>query len=442
MNDDINDEELARSLREIEQRLPLERDEPVRAASSIGALRARRGMPSPSGRATLSLERVDGLLRWNYRRPPSKVGPRRARRGAVSFAGSNTVHEFRFQEVPPNLIIQKLVEFDGKLTPNQGLRRWTGSGAAAELEAIAAPDSTPRTLLFVHGTFSKSDVFFSELRSAPGWAELLATLKARYGQILAFDHPTLSVSPMLNALDLNHALGDYAGEFDVVCHSRGGLVVAWWLRLAKRNVRRVIFVGSPLEGTSLAAPARIKATLDYLSNFADTLSKVATVGSYVPPLAPVMTVVAGLMSIVGGVLTVGARTPIIDAGVAIVPGLMAQSKVANNQELLRLHQHAWPSTPTAYAVVSNFEPVDPDEPRWKFWKRWANPLGSAADVLADRLFDGPNDLVVDNNTMTRIVTAPFQAANVLTFDVKERVHHCNYFAQPKTVEAIGQWLAK
>jgi pimeloyl-ACP methyl ester carboxylesterase len=283
-------------------------------------------------------------------------------------------------------------------------------------------------------------MFLSEIRSAPGGPALLDALKTRYQQVLAFDHPTLSVGPILNALDLDRALGDYPGEIDVVCHSRGGLVVAWWLRLAKRNVRRVIFVGSPLEGTSLAAPARIKATLDYLANLADTLSKVATAGSYIPPLAPVMTVVAGLMGIVGGVLSVGAHTPLIDAGVAIVPGLMAQSKVANNQELLRLHQNAWPSAPATFAVVSNFEPVDPDVPIWKFWKRWANPLASAADALADTLFLGPNDLVVDDDTMTRIVAKPFPAANVLSFEAKDRVHHCNYFAQAKTVDAFRRWL--
>jgi pimeloyl-ACP methyl ester carboxylesterase len=65
----------------------------------------------------------------------------------------------------------------------------------------------------------------------------------------------------------------------VVCHSRGGLVASWLLRLAPLRVRQVVFVGSPLAGTSLASPYRLRAALDMLANVANALSLVGSAAS-------------------------------------------------------------------------------------------------------------------------------------------------------------------
>ena len=59
-----------------------------------------------------------------------------------------------------------------------------------------------------------------------------------------------------------------------------------------------------------------------------------------------------------------------------------------------------------------------------------------ADSVTDRLFPGPNDLVVDTESM-------HSAANVvdaLSFDKSEGVHHCAYFTQQKTLQKLGRWL--
>ncbi len=74
----------------------------------------------------------------------------------------------------------------------------------------------------------------------------LESARSAYGQVLAFDHPTVSVSPFLNALDLSRQLATTDAEIDVICDSRGGLVVRWWLDVLDRErtqVRRAVFFG-------------------------------------------------------------------------------------------------------------------------------------------------------------------------------------------------------
>jgi pimeloyl-ACP methyl ester carboxylesterase len=409
-------------------------DEP--RPESIGRRRARRGAPLvPTAR--LSLIRVDGVLRWSYRRPPRMVGRRRAGSTAFSPVGGTEVKAFDFREIPPNQVIKKLEELDLKLTPARGLRQWTKAG----LQPVQGPIKGKRVLLLVHGTFSKSDMFFTELAATPEGQKFLEQAASKYSAILAFDHPTLSVSPILNAMDLEDALAGTQATIDVVCHSRGGLVASWWMRMGKRKVDKVIFVASPLEGTSLASPPKLKATLDRLANIADGIEKTAgAVAGFVPPAAPLLAVSAGLMQVLGGALSLGAKTPLIDAGVVAIAGLAGQSAVENNPELIRLHRGKWLSSPRCFAITSDFEPGDPTAPWWAFWKSWKNPGLKLGDMAVDRVFAGPNDLVVDSGSMTRLLSAPLPQTDVCDFQTNNSVHHCNYFTQARTIEFITEKL--
>lgn len=436
-NLDPGDQVLADALDGIEKKLPMALEAPPRLKSeTIAGKRRRRGQPPPSRLATVLLVRSDGVLRWIYERPPSRMGPRRRSIRAARLVAATVVKEFSFMEVEPNHVVEQLVDLDRKLTPNQGMRRWE----KGQLEKVNGALGAGNALLFIHGTFSKSEVFFDELKATPEGRDFLDRASNAYKHILTFDHPTLSVSPILNAFDLDEALGGFRGRLDIICHSRGGLVAAWWLRAGKRKVDRMVCVGSPLEGTSLAAPARLKQSLDYFSNAAGAISTAArAVGAFVPPIAPIMEMAAGLMAVIGGILTFGARTPLVDAGIAIVPGLVAQSRVSNNQELFRLHREPWPSQPEIYAVRSDFEPGDPDVPIWQFWKRWNRPLLGIGDSFADRIFQVPNDLVVDDECMVR-AGAPLPSARIFSYPANDRVHHCNYFAQADTAKKMKTWL--
>lgn len=124
----------------------------------------------------------------------------------------------------------------------------------------AKPAATGRILLFVHGTFSKSEALFDQLNDPnfPAGRDFLGRALQHYAQVLAFNHPTISVSPLLNALDLARLLADTAADIDVVCHSRGGLVTRWWLEAFDRGPgrRRVVLVGSPF-AARVSLPHRV-----------------------------------------------------------------------------------------------------------------------------------------------------------------------------------------
>src|SRR5262249_46077537 len=159
--------------------------------------------------------------------------------------------------------------------------------------------------------------------------KLRADWASHYAAVLAFEHPTIAVSPFLNALDLAAALKPYGNlPVDIVCHSRGGLVALWWMHMVDRQDRqkRCIFLGSPLQGTSLANPAKLRSSLNLLANVGKL---VGDIGGTAGILALPMT----LIKVISSVIDAAASVPLLDAALAMIPGLSAQSRIDNNHEL-------------------------------------------------------------------------------------------------------------
>lgn len=103
-----------------------------------------------------------------------------------------------------------LFPFDDKVQPSVD-KQVTDANSLAGVEPL---------LLFIHGTASSSNGSFGKLANTEEWKQL----RTDYGQrILAFEHRTLSVSPIKNALDLLEVLPEGA-TLHLVSHSRGGLV--------------------------------------------------------------------------------------------------------------------------------------------------------------------------------------------------------------------------
>ena len=93
--------------------------------------------------------------------------------------------------------------------------------APCSLPAKAADDRP--YLVFLHGTLSSTWGSFGELWS-PERERELALLKSSYGdRVFGFEHATLAVSPLQNALDLASAL-PVGATVHLISHSRGGLV--------------------------------------------------------------------------------------------------------------------------------------------------------------------------------------------------------------------------
>ena len=79
-----------------------------------------------------------------------------------------------------------------------------------------------RSLLFLHGTFSNAASAYGSLANS----NFFDRAKALYGdRIFAFNHFTVSRTPEENARMLLEGLPDQHTTFDVITHSRGGLVL-------------------------------------------------------------------------------------------------------------------------------------------------------------------------------------------------------------------------
>ena len=299
------------------------------------------------------------------------------------------------------------------------------------------PASSGRILLFVHGTFSNCDRIFEELRATAEGREFLARAHKKYTQVLAFDHPTVSISPVWNALDLARRFAGTKAEIDVICHSRGGLVARWWLELLDREPnepRRAVLVGCPLSGTSLAAPPRLRHLFSWFHNLNEVLSAGAASGS---ALLPFLTVISGLLQIAASVSSAIANTSLVDAGVALIPGLAAMSRIDNNPELNRLNVSGQRGS-KYFVIQSSFEPPPVG---WKFWNAFVDLKAHAAAAGSGLIFRSANDLVVDTQSMT--VVGPdlnVPEGQVYDFGTTSRVYHTNYFQQPETLQFISRSL--
>jgi hypothetical protein len=419
--------------------------------------RRRRGFDAGDGQAAVRLVRDDGLLRWVYEAPAQRRVADATRRSWRAFGtdARETVERIPVRELGVNEIIQGLQGLDRKLNPaltahaapTDGLCRWDRERKDwVALPAGFLHSLTGRVLVLVHGTFSKSAMYADEFAATVDGEVLFERLTragGSYAAVLAFDHPTLSVAPWLNALALGDALADCKAELDFVGHSRGGLVISWLLRIAPTlRARQALFVGSPLAGTSLAAPDKLRQALDTLASVADAMGETALkAGQVLPGLQPLTLGIAGLACVLGKVLQLGANTPLADATVALVPGLLAQGRVANNLELSQL----WPLRGAAagvgvYAIGGSFRPAEVDAPLWKFWRRMTNLKEQAMFYGADLIFDQPNDLVVDSASMNQLGDTMLVAPQWTDLGTSAVTHHTNYFQNPQVLTWLDSRL--
>lgn len=286
--------------------------------------------------------------------------------------------------------------------------------------APALPDfaSPQRGLLLIHGTFSHAHSGFRKLAQT----KFFGAARALYGErIFAFNHFTISKTPAENVADLLDALPDRDFEFDIITHSRGGLVARELLegsglghpRGRRLKVGRVIMVACPSAGTPLGSPDHWDEKLSFLANVMDILPDhpFTTGGAWLAE--SLKWVAANVLGYCRGLVAMDPRGDYIAA--------LQQGPAA-------------PSNTTYHAVVSNYHP----DAKW-----WAR----LADLGADNFFEGANDLVVpaEGGWKTNESTADwvrgdriacFGPGGNIRPDSEDTLHHVAFFGDGEVADYL------
>lgn len=272
--------------------------------------------------------------------------------------------------------------------------------------------SNGRSLLLVHGTFSRAHSAFGALPK-PFVEQLHQTYE---GRVFAFDHLTLSQDPEANvAWLMDHLPDGTALDLDIVCHSRGGLVSRVLsekqgeLALGSRRIRvgRLVFVGSPNAGTTLAHP-------QYMSDFIDTYTNLL---NFIPDNF--------ITDVLDGVVTVAKQLAV--GALKGLPGLQAMRPDGDFGK--KLNTGARSGDTRYFALASDFTPAEPGLKQL------------ATNKLMDRIFKAKNDLVVPTDG----VFAPngsgfFPIEQPFVFSGTDAVAHTGFFASRPARDKILEWL--
>ena len=122
----------------------------------------------------------------------------------------------------------------------------------------------------------------------------------------------------------------------------------------------------------------------------------------------------------------------------LVPGLATQQHVANNLDLRQLFADDWLTQPDLSGIGVAFQPDESREPAWKFWRRFSHLFDQAKYAAADLVFNGPNDLVVDVDSMFRLGKGRHIAFENL--GTSPTLHHTNYFRDARVLDYLERRL--
>lgn len=303
--------------------------------------------------------------------PPSAAVARR--RGAISSGIKLYLLEFAREAVRPLLdafvpealkALEKAMR--GKDKP-LGFVAVTRQGILSDTLSSASriePGPQGCALLLLHGTFSSTAGAFKGF-AGTGFFERAAQT---YGdKIYGFDHLSLSLSPEDNARELLNALPGDGRTFDVITHSRGGLVLRSLLELPdlgaalrdRFQLNRAVMVAAPNQGTPLVTPARWRETVGWLANLLEMF-----------PDNPFTT---APQFVANGLVWLAETANVY------LPGLAAMD--AQGDGIARLAALPDLESGSCAALVTNYAPPP-------------GILARLADMGIDSFFGGANDLVV------------------------------------------------
>lgn len=148
---------------------------------------------------------------------PSSIKASGANRGIAGDIVIRLIHHFVKTDLDTRVAeIATRIE-DKKLENKTGLYLLDSN---FQMQPFKPADANKPYLLFLHGTASSTTGSFDKLKGTPEWAEICQTYG---GNIIAFQHRSLTESPLQNISQLVAQLPDIA-TLHLVSHSRGGLL--------------------------------------------------------------------------------------------------------------------------------------------------------------------------------------------------------------------------
>lgn len=281
----------------------------------------------------------------------------------------------------------------------------------SDWKSIAGQEN--RALLVLHGIFSSTDGTLSQVKES----EMKTLCDAYGGRVIAFDHPTVSESPEDNAKHFLSLLSQCPGmtfEFDLLCHSRGGIVARTLIERGNEllpghpcRFRKAYFIATPNRGTTIADPTHMLEMVDYFTNLIVKFPDGLAVYS---------------LEIFLSLVKLLAYT-----GVKSLPGIAA---MAPNGYISELNSRL-PACTTQYAAASaEYSPEALTGGRFfsQIMKR----------VFADGAQDIANDLVVprDGVYSANGCDALFPISDPLIYGPNDNIWHCTFFNNSRTMESI------
>jgi len=335
-----------------------------------------------------------------------------------------------------------------RLPHAEGLYRWADATRSPSDKTPVATasftgvDPEQPILVFIHGTASTTLGSFGALLDAnPGAQSDWTTLSDAFGgQLYAYEHRTLSASPIENALRLARSLPDGA-RVSLITHSRGGLIGDL---LCLRDVPAAL-----IESVRRPSPAFAEADAHDRRKLQELLAVLASkkfrIGRYLRCACPAR-----------GTLLASENTDqflsVLTNLVGLIPGLAGSPLYEVVKRVtLQVAKNRWQP-----ALLPGIEAMTPPSPLVRFLNAQLAQAQGELGVIAGDIEGGhwlkrlgvfltdqfiyesrDNDLVVNTDSMFN--GAP-RAQTRYVFDQGGDVTHFNYFRNDRTRSSMLHWV--
>ncbi len=281
-----------------------------------------------------------------------------------------------------------------------------------------------RALLLVHG--------LNALTHSPGGfgdlpPDLVEHLYREYGgQVVAFDHPTLATDPRRNAEELAGWLREVGAgvEFDVLAHSRGGLVARLLVERpdlvgdrGPARIRSLTFVATPHRGTPVADREHLGRLVDRLLTLASPVPDNPVTTALEGALTLARQVATGFM---GGLDGITCMTPAAGRGDTWIEDTLGPGPRGHDDVRYR-------------ALASDYEPA-----------AGSGVWHAVKDAGVDLVFGGlPNDVVVPTLSALSLGSEPGSGLqDMVVFDEHDGLRHGGFLGSDLVAPVLRAWLGE